>query len=619
MGEERQGEWKARNSNFKHGDGNLSAVGAGNQTRPRESQVNEGDKVTVKSMEDKDSKNGDPHDRGHWAKSCPLKKGKSGKIDSNLKRKWKMKGKNDVPPSEVVREKEATKMENKEKKDVNANNNKSACGRVDEFSYDNASASSNNKENEEDFNEAQDYNILETEALLLLTNGSPQQTVNMILKSQCNTPPKSLDMVVLEGNLRIFGMNAPHKQDVLRNIVRDHKPDVVLIQETKMCKNKVESIRIFKSNGVIGTSLKGASGGTTIFWNQNTILGKEIASSVSRTSILLEHIKDNSVWVITNIYVPNSKAGRIKFWRSMAEDRLRFEKAWLSHPSLEACVDKWWNSEAIQENKRLSVSPGKGKRKMEEGGPSKEELSQTKKSKKDTVEKIQEDMGKQKETEVHSKDLEKEGSEMETDEFDGEERWKEEEMGEEEGGAEDVSDQDSPTHSDKLNNEERDLETEQEKEKENSSREQDKSGEGIILDKLKNQSEARMGFDRWIYERIKYLEKIDKQQEEKGKNVESNQEQWQKGMEEKVEKMEAQISNLEEGKNAMKNLLGMILDILSTSTLSSMTMNLEEIAKFIEGSSTSKPVVDLNIDEDATEAGTVESAPSGVAKEPGRA
>lgn len=59
----------------------------------------------------------------------------------------------------------------------------------------------------------------------------------------------------------------------------------------------------------------------------------------------------------------------------------------------------------------------------------------------------------------------------------------------------------------------------------------------------------------------------------------------------------------------MKNFLLMILDILS-----SVTKNLEEITKFLDGSSTPKPIMDLDIDEDAIEAGTMESAPGGVAK-----
>ncbi|XP_059076673.1 uncharacterized protein LOC131050130 [Cryptomeria japonica] len=142
-------------------------------------------------------------------------------------------------------------------------------GKVDDFSNDDASASSNNKENEEDFNEAQDCNISKTVSLLLLTNGSPKQTVNMILNSQCKTPPKIMETMGLE------------------------------------------------------------------------------------------------------------------------------------------------------ENKRLLVLPRKGKRKIEESGPSKDELKQSKKVKKASVEKNQEDMDKQKDMEADSEDMGKEGSEMETDESDG--------------------------------------------------------------------------------------------------------------------------------------------------------------------------------------------------------
>ncbi|XP_059068240.1 uncharacterized protein LOC131858808 [Cryptomeria japonica] len=118
------------------------------------------------------------------------------------------------------------------------------------------------------------------------------------------------------------------------------------------------------------------------------------------------------------------------------------------------------------ENKRLSVSPGKGKRKIEEGGRSKDEVTQSKKGKKATMEKIQEDMGKQKDTEVDSEDMGKDESKMETDESDGEESWKEEE-------------------DNQINKEEREMETEQEKDKHKTSRDQDKVGDGIILDKLK--------------------------------------------------------------------------------------------------------------------------------------
>lgn len=44
-------------------------------------------------------------------------------------------------------------------------------------------------------------------------------------------------MKIISWNIR--GLNTPYKQDVFHNIVRDNKMDVVLIQETKMYKDKV--------------------------------------------------------------------------------------------------------------------------------------------------------------------------------------------------------------------------------------------------------------------------------------------------------------------------------------------------------------------------------------------
>lgn len=70
-------------------------------------------------------------------------------------------------------------------------------------------------------------------------------------------------MKIISWNIRI--LNGLHKQEVLRNLVRHHKLDIVLIQETKMSKDKVEKIKVFKNCGVVGDSLDGAFGGTVLF------------------------------------------------------------------------------------------------------------------------------------------------------------------------------------------------------------------------------------------------------------------------------------------------------------------------------------------------------------------
>lgn len=158
------------------------------------------------------------------------------------------------------------------------------------------------------------------------------------------------------------------------------------------------------------------------------------------------------------------------------------------------------------------------------------------------------------------------------------------------------------------------METKLNKDKEDTSMQKDRAGDGmntgmLIMDKLKNQPDARLGFDRQVYERINKMKKKAKHQEEQGQKGESKLEQWKKEMDEKVEKLEVQISKLEEGKAAMKIFLILILEILNSAT-----RNMEEIAKYLDGPIPTKSIMDLDVEEVATEARNVDSALGGTIK-----
>ncbi|XP_059067487.1 uncharacterized protein LOC131858305 [Cryptomeria japonica] len=507
MGVERQREQRAGIPNFKSGnggflgEGSLSGGGTGDQAGFQASQVIECELLPFACFHCKKL--------GHWAKSCPLKKGKESKTDSSVqqKQKWQTKEKKGDPSVGCDPDKEVMEPEKEVKKDVNSNNEKPACAcvcsnnqiestkedeqrrelnnkndpedqevgsvsqeKVEESPNDDVSASSYSKAIEEDFNEAQDFNLSDFEPLLLLTNGSPKP-------SQCKTPSHSLEMEIMEGNLTILG--------------------------TKEGKSNKEG--------------------------------------------------------------PNG---------------------------------------------------GKGKRMLEEGEPSKEEATFRKKSKSAIGMKVHEDKN-------DTEEMGKEGSEMEMDESEGEESWKYEETGVEHEEGENESDHDSPIHSaspgndnsqpmvdlDDKDNEEKDLNSEMEKNKEPEkdmekyilSEEKKSAGEGLFLDNLKKLTEARLGYDRWTYELLKNLEKNGKHMDDKRKEDDSDQKQSKKEMEEKVNKMAAQINLLEEGKVAMKNLLSIIPNILFV-----VTKNLEDISKVLDNSNSPKLVVDLEMDEDAIEIGSLQ-------------
>lgn len=76
-------------------------------------------------------------------------------------------------------------------------------------------------------------------------------------------------MKIISWNIR--GLNNPHKKDMVRNMIRANKSDIVLLQENKMPKYKVESLFFFSNGKILGGDADGASGGMSFIWNSKNI------------------------------------------------------------------------------------------------------------------------------------------------------------------------------------------------------------------------------------------------------------------------------------------------------------------------------------------------------------
>ena len=90
-------------------------------------------------------------------------------------------------------------------------------------------------------------------------------------------------------------------------MIRDNRPDIFVIQETKMLKDKVECLLIFKGGRIIGNDSEGAPGGMAIFWINRWIQGELISQNRNMMNVRFFNSKDDFSWVLTNVYAPNFK------------------------------------------------------------------------------------------------------------------------------------------------------------------------------------------------------------------------------------------------------------------------------------------------------------------------
>ena len=72
-------------------------------------------------------------------------------------------------------------------------------------------------------------------------------------------------MKILSWNIR--GLNGIHKQEFVRNMIRDQRTDLFLIQETKMKKESLEKIKFNNSMKGIASNSEGVSGGLLLLFN----------------------------------------------------------------------------------------------------------------------------------------------------------------------------------------------------------------------------------------------------------------------------------------------------------------------------------------------------------------
>ena len=115
-------------------------------------------------------------------------------------------------------------------------------------------------------------------------------------------------MKIITWNIR--GLNSSHKLDIVQNFVREKKLDILLLQETKMEKERAEKIKSFNEYYLKASSSEGASGVTVMLWKKSYLLGFFLNESNHFMMVKITSINQNYEWYIVNMYALNTKNSR---------------------------------------------------------------------------------------------------------------------------------------------------------------------------------------------------------------------------------------------------------------------------------------------------------------------
>ncbi len=97
-------------------------------------------------------------------------------------------------------------------------------------------------------------------------------------------------------------------------MLRDHRLDFILIQETKMRKESMERISFNRSLEGFATNSNGALRGLLTLCNSNLFKSHVLYSEGNILLIQDENIKNKEFWYLLNVYAPNTKNGRRNYW-----------------------------------------------------------------------------------------------------------------------------------------------------------------------------------------------------------------------------------------------------------------------------------------------------------------
>ena len=118
----------------------------------------------------------------------------------------------------------------------------------------------------------------------------------------------------------VRGINDFEKRKLIKGVVRNQKPDLVCLLETKV---KEMSLQMVKSVGVgrflnwVLVDARGAAGGLLLFWDNRVLENLEVESGGHSISVQFRNYADGFSWIFSGVYGPVISSENEDFWEEL--------------------------------------------------------------------------------------------------------------------------------------------------------------------------------------------------------------------------------------------------------------------------------------------------------------
>ena len=129
----------------------------------------------------------------------------------------------------------------------------------------------------------------------------------------------------------VRGLNDREKRKLIKGVVRNQKPDLVCLLETKV---KDISMQMVKSVGVgrflnwASVDARGAAGGLLLFWDNRVLENLEVESGGYSIFVRFRNCADGFFWIFFGVYGPMMGNEKEDFWEELGAIRGLWEDPW---------------------------------------------------------------------------------------------------------------------------------------------------------------------------------------------------------------------------------------------------------------------------------------------------